>query len=168
MTGRLTASSRCPSARYSANAWADHFTIDFSKIGEDGSGKAALIPSRGKRAHGVIFEIDPGELEFLDRAEPGYRREDGFEVTVADTGACKTVSTYIVLEECRNLDLKPFDWYLALVIAGAMEHRFPAPAIADYRDTEIEADENKERTFEMDALLWKAGFGSIRQVLGLV
>ena len=167
MTGRLTASNRCPSARYFANAYVDHFTLDFSKIGEDGSGKAALIPSRGKRAHGVVFEIDAREREPLDKAEPGYRREDGFKATVADTGACETATTYIVLENCRNLDLKPFDWYLALVVAGAMEHRFPAHVIAAYRDTAVWADEDKERTFEMNSLLQKAGFGSVRQVLGL-
>ncbi|MXY14272.1 MAG: gamma-glutamylcyclotransferase [Proteobacteria bacterium] len=167
LTGRLTASNRCPSARYFANAWADHFTLDFSKVGKDGSGKATLVPSHGKRAHGVIFEIDSGEREPLDRAEPGYRREDGFEVTVVDTGICKTVTTYIVLENCRNLELKPFDWYLALVVAGAMEHRFPAPVIEAYRDTAIWVDEDKKRTLEMDSLLQKAGFGSTRQVLGL-
>ena len=165
MTGRLTASNRCPSARYFANAYVDHFTLDFSKVGKDGSGKAALIPSHGKRAHGVIFEIDSGEHEPLDKAEPGYRREDGFEVTVADMGACITVSTYIVLEECRDLGLKPFDWYLALVVAGAIEHRFPAPVIAAYRDTAIWVDEDKNRASEMDTLLEAAGFGSLRQVL---
>lgn len=167
MSGRLTAEDRCPSAQYFANAWADHFTLDFSKVGEDGSGKATLVPSHGKRAHGVIFEIDTGEREPLDKAEPGYRREDGFEVTVADTGACKTVVTYIALEECRNPELKPFDWYLALVVAGAMERRFPAPVIADYRDTAIWVDEDKEQPLEMNALLQKAGFGSTWQVLKL-
>ncbi|MCY3803846.1 MAG: hypothetical protein OXG06_05530 [Gammaproteobacteria bacterium] len=115
----------------------------------------------------MIFEIDSGEREPLDEAEPGYRREDGFEVTVADTGACKTVSTYIVLEECRNLDLKPFDWYLALVVAGTMEHRFPAPVIANYRGTAIGVDEDKNRASKADSLLQAAGFGSIRQVLRL-
>lgn len=115
----------------------------------------------------MIFEIDTGEREPLDEAEPGYRREDNFEVTVTDTGARKTVTTYIVLEEFRNPELKPFDWYLALVVAGAMEHRFPAPAIADYRSMAVGVDEDRKRTFEMDALLREAGFGSVRQVLGL-
>ena len=115
----------------------------------------------------MIFEIDTGEHEPLDEAEPGYRREDGFKVTVADTGVSKTVTTYIVLEEYKNPELKPFDWYLALVVAGAMEHRFPAPVIAAYRDTAIWVDEDKERMSEMDTLLQEAGFGSTRQVLGL-
>ena len=167
MTGRLTASNRCPSARYLANAWADHFTLDFSKIGEDGSGKATLVPSHGKRAHGVIFEIDSSEREPLDEAEPNYRREDGFEVTVADTGVSKTVVTYIALEECKNPELKPFDWYLALVVAGAMEHRFPASVIAAYRETTTWIDEDKNRTSKADSLLQAAGFGSTRQALRL-
>ena len=117
------------------------------------------------RAHGVIFEIDTGERGPLDEAEPGYRREGGFEVIVTGTGARKTAVTYISLEACRNPDLKPFDWYLALVVAGAMEHRFPAPVIAAYRDTATRADEDEKRTLEMDSLLRKAGFGGIRQAL---
>ncbi len=158
---------RCPSAQYLANAWVDHFALEYSKVGKDGSGKATLVPSHGKRVHGVIFEIDTDEREPLDNVEYGYRREDGFEVTVTNTGACKTVATYIALQECIKPGLKPFDWYLALVVAGAMEHRFPAPVIAAYRDTAIWVDENKKRTSETDSLLQKAGFGGPRQVLGL-
>jgi len=113
----------------------------------------------------VIFEIDTGEREPLNEAEPGYRREDGFKVCVADTGACKTVTTYIALGECINRELKPFDWYLAFVVAGAVEHRFPSPAIAAYRDTAIRIDEDKNRTSRADVLLRAAGFGSVQRVL---
>lgn len=112
----------------------------------------------------MLYEIDRHELEPLDYAEPGYRREDGFKVKVADTGVCKTVTTYIALDEHTNPELKPFDWYLALMVAGAMEHRFPSTVIAAYRNTATWVDEEMKRKLGADSLLQEAGFGSAEQV----
>ena len=134
-------------------------------MGQDGSGKATLVPSPGKRAYGVLYVIDRRERKPLDEAEPGYRREDGFQMTVSATGVCKTVTTYIALDERTNPELKPFDWYLALMVAGAMEHRFPSTVIAAYRDTPVWVDEERKRKSEADLLLQEAGFENSTQML---
>lgn len=85
-------------------------------------------------------------------------------MTVADTGVCETVTTYIAPDEYRNPGLKPFDWYLALIVAGAMEHRFPSTIIAAYRGTAAWADEETKGKLVADSLLREAGFGSVAQV----
>lgn len=86
-------------------------------------------------------------------------------MTVAGTGVCETVTTYIAPTEHRSSEIKPFDWYLALIVAGAMEHRFPSTVIAAYRGTAAWVDEEKRRKLEADSLLQVSGFASVEQVL---
>ena len=66
-----------------------------------------------------MFTIEHREIENLDRVESGYRREDRFEVRLAGAGDRLRVTTYIAPDVHRNPDLRPFDWYLALIVAGA-------------------------------------------------
>ena len=166
MTARLTEPDRCPSAQYCANAYADHFTLEFSKKGKtDDSGKATLVPSRGRRQYGVVFTIETGELEKLNRAESGYRREDYFQVTTADTKDRLDVKTYFALDACTFPGLVPFDWYLALMVAGASEHGLPAKVIASYRNTRYHVDRDETRRAHALRILKKAGYDSTAQVL---
>lgn len=164
LTGRLA--DRCPSARYHAVACVEDLAIEFSKEGrEDGSGKATLVPSHGHRLYGVVYEVELGELEILNRIESGYDLKHDFKVSRPDTGTPLTVKTYIAPEQGRKPGLKPFDWYLALIVAGAIEHGFPRAVISAYQGMEFQTGnegENKSRTLK---LLIEAGFESIEQVL---
>ena len=166
MTGRLTEPDRCPSAQYHANAYADHFTLEFSKKGKsDDSGKATLVPAQGQRQYGVVFTIETGELENLNRAESDYRREDHFQVTTADTKDRLSVKTYFALDTYLYPDLVPFDWYLALMVAGAMEHELPATVIASFRNTPYLVDRDETRRAHALRILKGAGYDSTAQVL---
>jgi hypothetical protein len=69
---------RCPSAEPVGIAEAVNFSIEFSKLSGDKSGKATLIRSN-RRSLGVVFEISDAELRALDEAEGnGYKRNDNF------------------------------------------------------------------------------------------
>jgi len=103
---------------------AQGFGLDFSKPGKDGSGKATLFRSDlpEKATPGVLYEIDRSELHLLDKAESagyGYDRIDDFSVTNRN-GETAQATTYIA---CAPVpELVPFDWYLALVLAGSLYH----------------------------------------------
>lgn len=120
LSSRLIA--RCPSARVIGTAIAANHVLEFSKMSNDGSGKATLV-SQSSAIHtpGVLFEIDAGERDALDKFEgagKGYDRTDEFSVTMNE----ETVNATTYLASATQSDLLPFDWYLAVVIAGALEH----------------------------------------------
>jgi hypothetical protein len=123
LTTRLRA--RCPSAEPLGLAYAQGYRLAFSKPGRDGSVKGHLTPARRSRQPGVLFSIDLAERDALDRAEGlgvGYDRVDDFAVRRAGTAAVVRASTYLARQPAPAL--LPYDWYLALVIAGAREHGF--------------------------------------------
>ena len=121
----------------------------------------------GSHVHGVVFTIAHEELEILDQVEDGYRREDHFDVRMDGTGERLGVSTYIALDEKKDPELKPFDWYLALSIAGALEHKLPEAVIATFTNTSYWTDSDTNRQSDALGILRAAGIDSIEQVLGL-
>ena len=117
--------ARCSTARVIGTATAQGFGLDFSKPGKDGSGKATLFRSdlHETATPGVLYEIDRSELHLLDKAESagyGYDRFDDFSVTNGSTGEIARATTYIAC--APEPELVPFDWYLALVLAGSLYH----------------------------------------------
>lgn len=119
LTKRLQ--NRCPGAVSKELAYADDWIVKFSKLSKDCSGKATLSPKNCCRTPGMLFEIPDAEVCCLDKSEgAGYERCDTFYVQLAESGKIVPVATY--LATFTKPDLKPYDWYLALVIAGAREH----------------------------------------------
>jgi gamma-glutamylcyclotransferase len=121
--------ARCPSARVISITTTDDWTVQFTKPGGDGSGKAGLVEQSGALHPGVVYEIASDEMPILDRVEGvghGYARTDDFSVSLSN-GAPTRVSTYLPTR--HDADLLPFDWYLALCIAGAREHEFDAACL---------------------------------------
>lgn len=126
LPARLTA--RCPSARCLGRAEVPGFTLRFDKRGLDGSGKATLIPAPD-HVQGVLFRMSPADLAALDRAESaarGYDRHDS--ITIRHDGQALRAMTYLAPQPVAGL--KPFDWYLALVLAGARLHRLDPAYLA--------------------------------------
>lgn len=119
LTPRLTA--RCPSARPIGVYLAPDWRVDFTQRSRsDGSGKASIMQAEADIVHGVLFEIALNDRPQLDIAEgPGYDRLDDFQVRSANSDFV-TCTTFIANK--HEAGLKPYDWYLALIIAGAREH----------------------------------------------
>jgi hypothetical protein len=136
---------RCPSARVVSRAPAAGYDLEFSKISKDGSGKATLFRSEAKTP-GVLFEIANAELSALDRAEgrgDGYERHDQFEIEVANSGQSIGAKTYLATDTDRQLI--PYDWYLALVIAGAKHHALGTEYISRLLGFDHQIDPNEQR-----------------------
>lgn len=167
LTQRLTAANRCPNARLVGVATVEAFHLDFSKRSKrDGSGKATLRPRNAGRVYGVLFDIPLTELDALNREEglnSGYYLVDDFKVSYAG----ETVTARAYLAEKNEEDLRPFDWYLALTVAGAHQHQIPADYVANLRATPYTVDNDLSRASRKEALnaLHLAGFGTPAQVL---
>ena len=147
--------ARCSSARVIDTATAQSFRLEFTKPGKDGSGKATLVESAFSEVAtlGVLFEIEWTELHQLDRAKGagyGYDRENSFRVTSASTGETITATTY--LASAKNPELEPFDWYLALLLAGSHHHAFNNDHLKRLRATSHIVDTDYGRKGRIEAL----------------
>ena len=139
LTERLFA--RCSSAKVVGKAFVEDFRIEFTKVSKDGSGKATLLPNKSTKQHGVLFEIDRSQRQILDRIEGlgvGYKR---LELDCVTNRSNHTIcSAYSYQATDLNPNLKPFDWYLALVVAGAEQHDLPKNYISMLREIMYETD----------------------------
>ncbi len=117
--------ARCASAKVIGTAAVQGYELSFTKIGGDGSAKATLLQNENsvRRARGVIFSIAKSELATLDWFEgERYKRINEFQVSTTD-GIIPAV-TYIAPSANRDTDQQPYDWYLALILAGTLQHGF--------------------------------------------
>lgn len=151
MTARLKA--RCPSATPVGVAFADDHRLTFWKQGRDGSGKGHLARSPGMAQPGVLFTLSENDLVALDAIEgagKGYRRADDFIVRLKDGNRTTPAATYLA----TTLDetLQPYDWYLALVLAGAREHVFDEEILRQLRATSWREDPEPHRASRHEAI----------------
>ena len=162
---RLRHRTRCPSAHVIGTGSTPGWRLGFVKRGADGSGKATMLRSaRGTdRVHGVLFQIDLGERPVLDRVEgPGYERLDDLVVErLGDDGPPVTVEASVYVAHAGAIDptLVAFDWYRALVIAGARRHGLPADVIAAIESVPFRPDPNPAREHRLIALEQLAAAG---------
>jgi gamma-glutamylcyclotransferase len=148
--------ARCGSACLHGTASVPGYEIAFSKRSVDGSGKATLIAaaSPSARVHGVVFSIIADDMEALDRFESagrGYERRDGFVVEAAPGGERLAVSTYIAMPDFIDPALRPYDWYLGLVIEGAERAGLPTAYVEELQSTASIADPAPERATGLEA-----------------
>ena len=169
LTERLKA--RCPGATAAGRAIADGAVIEFSKRSKDGSGKATLRQEVRGQTAGVLFEIPTAELGALDSHEgvgKGYQRCDAFRVRRIDGDEIVLAVTYLATS--TDSSLKPYDWYLALVIAGAHQHGHGDDYLRALRREPHLPDPNGSRKTRGEAIeaLTAAGFGEYRKLLDQV
>lgn len=161
---RLRAKTRCPSAKRVGIGCVADISVRFTKRSTDQSGKATLVVDEGALAYGVLFEIDESETSNLDRAEShGYRPIPDFPVTDLRTGSTVIARTYFALPNYVDHSLRPYDWYRALVLAGALQNRLPSGYIDVLREIEARADPDAARATRIEALgaLREAGFENL-------
>ncbi len=143
LTTRLTA--RCPAARPLMRAELAGHTVRYDKLGQDGSAKATLIPAAEEVTHGILYDFAADEIPVLDRIEGvgiGYQRLDSV-VTRDETGVEIEAFTYIA--DAPEGGLLPFDWYVALVVAGCRQHTLPAP-VEDWHRQQPHHPDTKEHS----------------------
>jgi len=160
LTERLRA--RCSSAKPIQLGTLNGYSFEFSKPSIDTSGKATIVKSGtvGARVWSVLFDVDTSDLDALDKAEGygnGYDRRPDFAVNTS-AGESVKATTYFAMELDRTL--KPYDWYRALVIAGAKQHDLPKELIAELERVEFTVDRGVNRKSKREALaaLREAGY----------
>jgi gamma-glutamylcyclotransferase len=113
--------SRVPSGKCIGRAKLLDKDLVCNKEGEDGSGKANLVDSPGDVVWGVLYEIDPREINKLDRVEDGYQRVT-LEV-ITDQGNSLKAQVYFSLQ--LTDDPRPYTCYKDLIVKGAIKHQLP-------------------------------------------
>ena len=150
---RLCDERRCPRAVKLGTAFLPNYTLQFSKRSVDNSGKATIARSNGSVVHGVVYQVPFEELAQLDKAAGagnGYDRLNSIAVVEAATSAVWIARTYIA--HPIDASLQPYDWYLALVIAGAVQNELPREYIDEIRRTGSIPDPDQNREARKNAL----------------
>ena len=127
----------------------DAHVLRFHKRGRDGSGKCSIAPGRGC-VHGALYALDVADKQALDRIEGVGAGYASIDVELAGNGVA---STYVAMADAIDDSLEPFDWYLALVIAGARFQGFPADYLAALGAVSARPDPDPARAREHARLL---------------
>ncbi len=123
----------------------------FDKVSDDTSGKCALEAALGEMAHGVLWSIPHTDLAQLDRHEGvGKGYEQCVMPITRENGEVEQAVTYRATR--RQHGKQPFDWYLALVIAGATQQELPSEYVDRLRGIPFRRDEDASRKSRCDAL----------------
>jgi gamma-glutamylcyclotransferase len=153
LTSRIV--SRCPGTKEVGRAWLVGYALRFDKLSSDGSGKCTIRATSDAHdiVHGVLFSVPSSQVSRLDHAEAegiGYDRMP-ILVAVSDSETL-CVETYIAKETAIVPNAKPYDWYLAMVIKGALSHDLPNSYIQMLRQVQAKADPNQNRRARLLAL----------------
>lgn len=153
--------ARVSTARAVAVGVVRDYRLDFAKVSKDESGKGDIVSSIGGEVWGVLYEFDASQKADLDKHEgPHYLAR---EVVVSTTEGDQAAWAYTAQPHRRDPSKVPYDWYLALVVAGARQGRLPAAYIQTLENTLFSADADECRTERTKALsaLEEAGLTSV-------
>ena len=137
------------------------YRLDFAKVSNDLSGKGDLVASPGGEVWGVLYEFDASQKADLDRHEgPHYQAQ---EVLVSTPSGDEPAWAYMAEPRRRDPSKVPYDWYLALIIAGARQGGLPEAYIQAVEATAFDVDGKEDRATRQEALsaLAKAGMTNV-------
>jgi gamma-glutamylcyclotransferase len=154
--------ARCSTATPQGLATLVDHRLTFDKVSRDDSGKCAFESAKGQVLPGVIWEMEESERNALDRLEGcGHGYEASYiEIADAQVQPLRAL-TYVATR--RDSSRKPYDWYWALVLAGAMQNGLPQSHIERIRaEPRIgDPDSNRKQRLEALAFLEKSGYGGL-------
>jgi gamma-glutamylcyclotransferase len=145
LTRRLR--ERVPSAVVAGGGYCTCRRLTFDKVSKDGSGKCDIEPTSCPTDH--ISSAEEMKLDLAEGFGKGYRKET---IAVVTPSATSKVMAYVAT--IKEPVLRPYHWYKALVVAGAVEHNLPVPYIEWLRTFESWPDPNVDRRSENEALLF--------------
>lgn len=150
LTARMV--SRCPGAKETGSAWLAGYVLRFDKGSNDGSGKGNLYLTSDPHdiVYGVLFDVPRSQLCDLDQAEKGYDRKL-VRVEVLNSKPVDA-ETYIAQEANLDPDAMPYDWYMALLITGALSHDLPQTYVDSFRAVKARPDPDLNRPGRLEAL----------------
>lgn len=138
------------------------YRLDFAKVSVDGSGKGDMVASPGDEVWGVLYEFDADQKAALDEHEG--RHYQPREVVVATPSGDQAAWAYMAEPQRRDPSKVPYDWYLALIVAGARQGGLPEAYIQAVEATAFDVDGMEDRATRQEALaaLAEAGMTSVR------
>lgn len=146
-SGRLK--TLAPSATRLHIATLPEYRLAFNKVSNDGSGKCHIQKTGVQTdvVHGALYTLEAKDWAALDAQESGYRR---VEVKVATPDGDCIATTYVA--ETIDASLKPFDWYVDYVIAGAKEIGLSPEYLDQFNAIEMQEDTDIERSAKHKAI----------------
>ena len=141
-----------------ARGW--RLVFDKPPLVPEAGAAANIVPDDAAETPGVAFEIDDEDLAHIELTEGvligNYER---VEVRVAPMAAVAGVPprVFSLSSGRRDPQARPSTRYMALVIAGAVEHGLPADHIAFLRNvpTAVEGPEARALWALIDDALWR-------------
>ena len=128
--------------------------LTFHKRSGDGSGKCNLVELGGtEEAYGALYEFDSGDKAALDDLEGLGKGYDQAQLRFSHSGVAYQPFVYIASRSHVKPSLVPYDWYKALVIAGARHLRFPEAYIAELESVASKPDLDASRRADREQLL---------------
>lgn len=102
------------------------WVLRFEKRGGDGSSKANLhaCPGSGFVAQAAVFALSPDQVSRLDMFEGCGRGYETLTFTIDLQNEQCQAFTYIAPSQWITRNLRPFDWYVDLIVSGALHHGF--------------------------------------------
>jgi len=120
------------------------YQLAFNKQSADGSTKANIVATENLNdyVHGVVHKIHHTDLLILNDYERGYDLE---HVDVSTDTFNNKLYAYVATDEFIAPG-KPYDWYLNLVIAGALENQLPPVYVNQLKTIRHKIDVNTDRS----------------------
>ena len=145
---------RTPSACKAGTGFVTGRRLAFHKVSHDGSGKCDIeaTTSATEKVYGVLFTIARSEKAALDRVEGLGIGYDEAIFTVHKTDGTE-VKALAYIATATDPAMRPYEWYKALVVAGAIEHGLPQEHIERIRAFRAQPDPNEHRRAEHERLL---------------
>ena len=119
---------RCPSARVVGRATLFDWRPVYDKGSKDGSTKLNIQESVGDHVEGLVYDVDISERESLDQAEPSYKAR--VVEVVGESGEGLAALTYV--SKLASTEAKPYEWYVSMVVTGALEAGLDDTYIEDH------------------------------------
>lgn len=127
----------------------------FDKRGGDGSAKANLRPAPGTGMHAwaALHALDAGQWRVLDRCEGLGHGYETLRFDVLVDGRIMPALAYLSPSQWTSDDMRPFDWYRDLIVAGARYLGVPEADVARIAATPSVTDPVNARAGERFRLL---------------
>jgi len=126
------------------------YRVDFAKVSKDESGKGDMVASPGDEVWGVLFEFDSLQKADLDRYEGAHYRPS--EVVVSTPTGDEAAWAYMAEPQRRDPSKRPYDWYLALIVAGARQGGLPEAYVQGLEAKAFDVDAEEARATRQEAL----------------
>ena len=141
----MCAADRAPAAIRLTTGYLPRWRIACNKIGKDESGKGNIEYSNvsSDRVYGVVYEISPSDQRILDEAESLGVGYDAVNFTITTPSGDMRAMTYVA--RLKDDALRPFAWYRALLIGGAIENQLPRDYIDCLRQIKPCEDPDQQR-----------------------